>query len=95
MKRVPVTQLKNRLSEFLRLVKRGETIEVLERSVPIARIEAVRPSPSNLDAHIERLVADGLVRPPRKKPDRAFLLQEPLPCTGDAVRAVLEERGER
>jgi len=42
MKRVPVTDLKNRLSEFLRFVKRGESLEVLERGIPIARIEPVR-----------------------------------------------------
>ncbi len=42
MRRIPVSELKNRLSEFLRLVKRGETIEVFEHSVPIARIEGVR-----------------------------------------------------
>jgi prevent-host-death family protein len=95
MKRVAVTDLKNRLSEFLRLVKRGETVEILERNVPIARLEAVRPASHATSDHVERLLREGLARGPKRKPDAAFWSFRPVPCSADAVRILLEERGER
>ena len=42
MKQVRVAQLKARLSEYLRAVRRGETIAVLDRETPIAQIVPVR-----------------------------------------------------
>lgn len=95
MLRVTVTDLKNRLSEYLRRVKRGETLEILEHSVAVARVEAIRPGLRSADDRLARLVREGMVRPALEQPDHAFLDRPPLPCTGDAVRAVVEERGER
>ena len=95
MKRVAVSELKNRLSEYLRLVKRGETIEIVERSVPIARIEAVGPASREGSDTLERLVREGLARAPKKRLEPSFWSFEPVPCAGDAVRAVIEERGDR
>jgi prevent-host-death family protein len=62
MKQVSVTQLKNQLSRYLRLVKRGECIEILERNTPIARLVGVQEPPS-WDSHLERLRRDGIVIP--------------------------------
>jgi len=95
MKRIAVTDLKNRLSEYLRLVKRGETIEILERSVPIARIEALPPAASSGKDRLARLVQEGVVQSPRKKRDLRFLQAPPVPCTGGAVEALLDARGDR
>jgi len=94
MKRVSVTDLKNRLSEFLRLVKRGETIEVLERNVPIARIEAVQPTKDWHDAYLEELERRGILRPPQVKPDPDFFKNRPpTPCKVDVVKILIEQRG--
>ncbi len=95
MKRVAISQLKDRLSEYLRLVKRGETIEILERSVPIARIEAIHPAAQSTNEKIARLVREGVISPPSARLDKSFLSRPPIPCKGDIVRAVLEERDER
>jgi len=95
MKRVAVTDLKNRLSEYLRLVKRGETIEILEHAVPIARIEAVRPADHRASDALDRLVREGLARAPEKRMTRSFWSFAPVPCSGDASGAVIEERGGR
>jgi len=95
MKRVAVTDLKNRLSEYLRLVKRGETIEILEHSVPIARIESLRSSTRRTSDALDRLVREGLVRAPKQRLDPSFWSFSPIPCAADAVRALVEERGER
>ncbi len=95
MKRVAVTDLKNRLSEYLRLVKRGESIEIVEHSVPIARIESLRSSARDSASSIEHLVREGLARAPRKRLDAAFWSFRPVACSADAARAVADERGER
>jgi prevent-host-death family protein len=92
MKRVSVTDLKNRLSEFLRLVKAGETVEIVERNVPIARIEPLAWR-STGDAQLDRLVRDGIVTPPSKPWDDSLLALPPVPCRGDIVQALIEERG--
>ncbi len=95
MKRVTVSELKNRLSEFLRLVKRGETIEVLERSVPIARIDGL-VGPRDLgEGQLKRLVFEGIVSRARLRPDLKLLEQPLLESSADPVRALVEGRGER
>jgi prevent-host-death family protein len=38
MKRVGVAELKSRLSEYLRYVRRGESLTVLDRDTPVARM---------------------------------------------------------
>ena len=44
MKRVRIAELKARLSEHLRAVRRGETIAVFDRETPVAQIVPVRGS---------------------------------------------------
>lgn len=95
MKRVSVTELKNRLSHYLRLVKRGETIELLERKVPIARLSGLAGVPANDEELLQRLERDGIVTRPAGRPYRGFLKSPPVPCTADIVKALIEERDER
>ncbi len=91
MRRVSVTELKNRLSEYLRLVKRGVRIQIVERGVPIAWIEGLQKDPG--DADLDRLVREGLVTPPSRKPDP--LGQALVPCKADPARDVVDQRGDR
>jgi prevent-host-death family protein len=42
MKRAHIAELKARLSEYLRTVRRGETVTVLDRETPVARIVPIR-----------------------------------------------------
>jgi len=91
MKRVSVTDLKNGLSQYLRLVKRGETIEILEHQVPIARITRLE-SPADDDALRERLIREGILIPRTRDP-RSFVLKPPVPCAVDVVQILIEERG--
>lgn len=41
MIRANVTEIKNRLSHYLRLVKGGEEIEIVDRKTPLARIVGI------------------------------------------------------
>jgi prevent-host-death family protein len=51
MLRVKISELKNQLSRYLRAVKRGEVVEVMERNVAVARIHSVSENqPATADA---------------------------------------------
>ncbi len=94
MKQVSITELKNKLSEYLRLVKKGETIEIVERNVPIARIEGVARAGSRRDIDVEDLERRGILKRPQKKWDPDFLKNRPpTPCSVDVVKILIEQRG--
>ncbi len=63
MKSVPVSELKAELSRYLREVKRGGEVQILERGVPVARLVGL-PSTSPKDSALrQRLMRAGVVRP--------------------------------
>jgi prevent-host-death family protein len=76
MARVSVTDLKANLARYLRMVRRGSEVEILERGIPVARIVAVRPGKSE-DAGLQALVQAGIVR--RGTGNLAWVLSEPPP----------------
>jgi antitoxin (DNA-binding transcriptional repressor) of toxin-antitoxin stability system len=62
MKAVGVKQLKARLSEYLRLVKAGETILVTEREEVVAEMRPARRQPPRADSFeevLDRLAESG------------------------------------
>jgi antitoxin (DNA-binding transcriptional repressor) of toxin-antitoxin stability system len=66
---VGIKQLKNRLSEYLRLVSHGETVLITDRERVVAELRG--PSSRSLNvatAHLADLVDKGLVRPPLAPP---------------------------
>jgi len=93
---VGVRELKNRLSEYLRMVRRGEAILVTDRGEPVAELR--QPSSAFHTAaypELERRARVGKVR--LGAPNRSDLypsLPSPLP-PGTARRLLDEERGER
>ena len=93
---VGVRELKNRLSEYLRMVRRGETILVTDRGKPLAELR--QPSTASHTAtypELERRARAGKVR--LGAPNRSDLypsLPSSLP-PGTARRLLDEERGER
>jgi prevent-host-death family protein len=60
--RVGVRELRQNLSVYLDRVKAGETLEVTERGVPVARLEPKRPEAMSV---LDRLIADGTATPGR------------------------------
>lgn len=83
MKNVQVAQLKARLSEYLRAVRRGHALTVRDRDTPIARIEPYR------DDALSLAVRQPLPAAPR--PHR-IPLPPPLKVDVDVVALLLEER---
>ncbi len=82
MKQVRIAELKARLSEYLRVVRRGETIAVLDRETPVAQIVPVR----DRSALRVRKPAPGTPAPNRVP------LPKPAKVSVDVVQLLLEER---
>jgi prevent-host-death family protein len=83
---VGIAELKSRLSEYLRRVRRGARITVLDRDTPVARLEPVPPGPASLS--VRRPAPDA------PKPSDV-LLPPPLKLRTDVLRLLADERGER
>ncbi len=82
MKPVRIADLKSRLSEYLRAVRKGRSITVLDRETPIARIVPYEPETNGV-----------VVRRARgKSPFGKLPLPKPSRTTIDVVRILLEER---
>jgi prevent-host-death family protein len=83
MNQVRIADLKSHLSEHLRAVRRGQSLTVLDRETPIARLIPYNDQPSDL-----------VVRTPL--PDAPCLqhvaLPPPLPLRHDASALLIEER---
>ena len=91
MKTATVTDLKNRLSHYLRLVARGESVTILDRGRPVARMSRAETGDAELDA----LVASGLARAPVSELPKDFLTRR-LPRSEVSVqRALVEDREDR
>ena len=65
MRAVGLKTLKNKLSEYIRLASRGETVLVTDRDRVVAEITPPAPTRAERlsDVHLASLVRDGLLRP--------------------------------
>jgi len=64
-----ISEVKNRLSYYLRLVRGGEQVEILDRNTPLARITHISQAKTEKSEtpwikEVERL---GIVAPPKNK----------------------------
>lgn len=89
-----ISDLKNKLSAYLDRVRAGETILVLDRGVPVARLEA-SGDPGGRIAQLER---NGLVRRGTKRAPSLDELARPgearVAGRPSVLDALLEERRE-
>jgi prevent-host-death family protein len=95
---VRISEVKNRLSHYLRLVRGGEEVEILDRDTPVARIVNVANS-SDADSVASwqaELVQEGIITPARKKGEfpREFFNKKNKPEAKGILQALLEERTE-
>lgn len=90
MKAVSVTELKAHLSKYLRQVRRGGEVQVLDRGVPVARLVGLPPVRDEDRSRIERLVRAGTIRPACG--DASWLLdEEAISAPGADVSGALHE----
>ncbi len=82
MRSVRIAELRARLSEYLRAVRRGESVTVLDRDTPVARIVPLEAEGGGLVIH--------------RAARRRRLSEVPLPPrvrrSGDIVTLLLEDR---
>jgi prevent-host-death family protein len=97
MRTASVSELKAHLSRFLREVRRGDEVQVLDRGRPVARLVGLTPPGGSHDGGADRraaLVRDGVLRPGTGRVAE-FLQQEPLHLDTELRRAVDEDRADR
>jgi prevent-host-death family protein len=95
MTTVSVTEAKNNLSKLLKKVKHGGSVLILDRNVPVARLEPLpRGSKEAEEAHWADLERRGLVRPPKRKLPKDFWTRPRPKFKKSVVQALLEERRE-
>ncbi|HEY5578228.1 MAG TPA: type II toxin-antitoxin system prevent-host-death family antitoxin [Acidimicrobiia bacterium] len=93
MRTVSVSELKARLSRYLREVRRGGEVQILDRGVPVARLIPI-PSALADTEHRDRLIGAGVLRP--GSGDASGILDRPPLDVGVSVMdALVEDRRDR
>jgi prevent-host-death family protein len=82
MESIGVRELRQNASKYLDRVKRGESIEVTERGVPVAVLGPVAVHRATL---VERLIAEGRMRPARGDLMEWLEKNPPIPADPDYV----------
>jgi prevent-host-death family protein len=96
MKKVSITEAKNRLSALIDSLKGGSPVLIVDRGRTVARLEPIPAGIDKQDGRVERLVREGIVRAPRM-PLPQSLISEELPrakAGSEVVAALIEERRE-
>ena len=97
MNKANISYTRNHLSELLSRVREGETILIVDRQRPVARLEPVVGPSAQGQPWQADLVRRGLVCPARGRLDAKKLGAMPLPTPkrgGDILDALLIEREE-
>ena len=91
-----ISYAKNHLSELIDRVREGDTVIILDRHKPVARLEPVGESTTHLPGWVDAQVRAGVIRPARKelKPAAIRKMTLPVPAHGDIVKALLADREE-
>jgi len=93
MRIASVTEAKNRLSALLDLVRSGETVVIVDRGRPVARLQAPPDGAEDGDGRLARLQRSGLVQTGTGKTVRRILEPPPEPDGGaSALEHLLRER---
>ena len=93
MKTASISELKNHLSSYLKSVTAGETVLIMDRNRPVARLERVRADedPANRLGELERkaFIRRAICPVPLDR------LREPPPVSAESVvAALLDERAQ-
>jgi prevent-host-death family protein len=89
-----ITEAKNQLSALIDRVRGGESVLIVDRGIPVARLESAVGRDEDAGGKIARLERAGVVRAATKLPATELLSREPPAARkgASAVRALLDER---
>lgn len=94
MKTVSVSELKAKLSRYLRDVSRGSEIQVVDRGVPVARLTGIPSTGGDDDEIRQRLARSGVLRL-GSGDIKSILRSRPLTVGTSVKRALTEDREDR
>lgn len=90
-----ITEAKNNLSKLIERVRHGESVLILDRNIPVARLQPLKSGSSKSDqAKLSELERRGMLKRGTGKLPRHFFKLPPLKFKKSLVEAVLEERRE-
>ncbi len=89
MQKATISELRKHLSAYLKKVRAGESVLILDRNRPVARLVGV-VAPGPADDRLARLESEGLLRR-ALGPIPKELLEEPPPKPGKSVLEALIE----
>jgi prevent-host-death family protein len=90
-----ISYTRNHLSELLDRVREGETVLIVDRDQPVARLQPVGESDSDGPEWKAGLIRKGVIRSAAHRLDTKELRAMPMPQTqknGDVVAALLADR---
>jgi prevent-host-death family protein len=93
MNKATISQLKNHLSAYLRKVRAGQPLLVMDRDEPVARIERVEAGGA-ADDRLARLERAGLVRRASRPLDPDVVAGKGPKARKSVLQALIEERRE-
>ncbi len=93
MERATISEVKNRLSAYIRKVRSGESVLILDRQQAVARLEGVDPETAPND-RLDRLERSGLIRRSRSPLPLDLLRKDAPKARKSVVEALLWEREE-
>jgi prevent-host-death family protein len=92
MKKASITEAKNGLSALIDSVKAGESVLIMDRGRPVARLEPIGAGADTDDARRARLIREGIIRPARAPlPSSIWNEEPPRTKNGSSVFAALRE----
>jgi prevent-host-death family protein len=95
MKTATLTETKNRLSALIARVRRGETILILDRGRPVAKLAPVPNDATDAGSRLNALERAGILKRGNQKRDVALAKDPPSARKGASIlRALLESRRE-
>jgi prevent-host-death family protein len=90
-----VIQAKNNLSKLLKKVRHGESVLILDRNIPVARLEPLPSGSKEADeARLAELERQGLLKRGKGRLPKDFWTRPRPKLKGSAVEALLQEREE-
>ena len=93
MRNARISELRDKLSEYLARVREGETVIVYDRDTPIARLEPIAPAAADVPEWVLDAERRGIARPPKNRNAAKIPLPPPKPKKpARLLEALLEER---
>ena len=93
MKTASVTEAKNGLSALLGLVRKGTPVLILDRNVPVARLEPIGDREAWTEGRLQALERDGMIRLPKRRLNLAVFEGDNFTAGAAGVLdALIEER---